>query len=356
MGNRANFLPPAEQEKPKKTNTKITRIALVIDRSGSMDKFRTTLPEQLKKQFETITKQEEGFVRVSLQDFDYPDNIVWHFKDKTPKEAQNFNYYYGPNGSTALNDAVKEAIKFLETTENNDAAETDDWGYLVVILTDGQENCSRTSGAELERLISQKQNTGHWTFAFMVPKGNEDYISSRLNVHRSNVTGWDQTQKGFENVQAANMLGTSNYMMERSAGTKAVSTYFRTDLTGFDPVKDKLLDVTSNFKKHAVEKETDITSFYQYKMGLPYNPAEGKCFYQLTKKELVQPHKQILVRHKINKNIYGGDVRKALKMAPATNGVNVKVEPGNHMEYDIFVQSTSPNRKLVRGSDVLIRK
>ena len=355
MGNRANFLPPAE-EKPKKHNTKITRVAIVVDRSGSMSRFTETLPPQLKRQFETISAQAEGYVLVSLQDFDYPDNIVWHFKNKSPKEAEMFPYKFRPNGSTALNDAVRDAIKFLEDTEIRDTAETDDWGYLVVVLTDGEENCSYASGEELEKLISAKQKTGHWTFAFMVPKGNEARVARTLKVPRNNVTGWDQTQEGLNAVSTANMMGTSHYLQERSAGNKAISNYFRTDLTGFDPVKNKLLDVTSNFKKYTVEKETDITSFYQYKTGLPYNPADGRCFYQLTKKELVQPQKQILVRHKINKNVYGGDVRKALKMAPATNGVNVKVEPGNHMEYDIFIQSTSPNRKLVRGSDVLIKK
>jgi hypothetical protein len=34
-------------------------------------------------------------------------------------------------------------------------------------------------------------------------------------------------------------------------------------------------------------------------------------------------------------------------------GQNVKVKPGNHLNYSIFVESTSNNRKLVRGSTLL---
>jgi hypothetical protein len=33
---------------------------------------------------------------------------------------------------------------------------------------------------------------------------------------------------------------------------------------------------------------------------------------------------------------------------------DAKVEPGNHANYDIFVQSTSVNRKLPRGTKLIV--
>jgi hypothetical protein len=53
-----------------------------------------------------------------------------------------------------------------------------------------------------------------------------------------------------------------------------------------------------------------------------------------------------------SKAIYGGNAARSLIGLPY--GAEAKVEPGNHANYDIFVQSTSTNRKLVRGTKLLV--
>lgn len=80
---------------------------------------------------------------------------------------------------------------------------------------------------------------------------------------------------------------------------------------------------------------------------------KGAAFYQLTKAEKnVQSWKYILIRRKGSGEVYAGreDVRRMLGLPV---GVDVGVNPGNHGDYDIFVQSASVNRKLVRGTDVV---
>jgi hypothetical protein len=47
----------------------------------------------------------------------------------------------------------------------------------------------------------------------------------------------------------------------------------------------------------------------------------------------------------------GEDARRMLGLP--TSGV-AKVRPGNHSSFDVFVQSTSLNRKLVRGTKLLV--
>lgn len=352
VGNRANFLP--QNNVPVQGNKKLTRIAIVLDKSGSMDFCQNEVPIQLKNQFKAIKDNAEGDVFVSFSDFDYSARNI--FVNKKPQEALEYPYNFVPGGGTALTDSVMNAIRVLEGTEVLDQNLTQDWGYLVVVLTDGGENQSSTPAKLLAEKIHDKQMTGHWTFAFMVPKGYAKTVASHYGALKENVTEWDQTKKEYERVSQSNVAATANYLGARAVGQASVTNYFRTDLSNFDPAQSKLLNVTGNFKTHKVEKETDITTFYNYKTGLNYNPKDGKCFYQLTKKELIQPVKDILVRHKVSKQIFGGDVRKALKMAESSSGVNLKVEPGNHAEYDIFVQSMSPNRKLVRGTEVLIVK
>jgi len=353
MGNRANFLP--QNSVISNNNTKkITRIVLVVDRSVSMNFCQSEVPKQLQKQFEAIKQNEEGLVTVTLTEFDDVVNKV--FENQSPTAALAYPYSYRLRGMTALTDSVMSAINTLEKTETLDSNTTDDWGYLVVVLTDGGENSSHTPAKVLAQKIQDKHMTGHWTFAFMVPLNHTDTIVRHYGALRENVTEWGATKQEYERVSGQTQSASVNYLQQRSAGQTAVKAFYRTDLSSFDPNVSKLLQVTSQFKPYKVEKECDITSFYQEKTKLPYNKDDGRAFYQLTKKEIIQPNKEILIRDKSSKVIYGGDVRKALKMADGTSGVQMKVEPGNHANYDIFVQSKSPNRKLVRGTEVLVRK
>lgn len=352
MGNRANFLP---QNQVVSTNPKkITRIVLVVDRSSSMAFATSQVPIELNKQFDTIKQNAEGEVTITLMHFNDFETTV--FENYEPKQLESFKYNFIPSGMTALNDAVNSAIYSLEKTETKDSNTTDDWGYLVVVLTDGEENRSSTSARVIAQKIHEKQSTGHWTFAFMVPKGHKQHLINMYGAFSENIIEWGQTLAEYKDVSTGTRGATVNYLSNRSAGVKAVSTFYKTDLSHFDPAISKLLNVTDQFKAHKVDKEIDITSFWNSKMKFPYNKDDGRAFYQLTKKELIQPNKEILVRDKSTKIIYGGDVRRALKMADGTSGVNMKVEPGNHANYDIFVQSKSPNRKLVRGTEILIRK
>lgn len=80
-----------------------------------------------------------------------------------------------------------------------------------------------------------------------------------------------------------------------------------------------------------------------------YTP--GTVFYQLTKTEEIQSYKQILVQKKFTKEIYAGNEARELLGLPV--GQTCKVKIGNLGNYDVFIQSTSVNRKLVRGTRVI---
>ena len=79
----------------------------------------------------------------------------------------------------------------------------------------------------------------------------------------------------------------------------------------------------------------------------------GNAYYQLTKNEKVQAAKSLVVKDKSTGAIYGGHEARALIGMPTD--VQVRVKPGNLQHWDIFVQSTSFTRKLVRGTELLYR-
>lgn len=92
-----------------------------------------------------------------------------------------------------------------------------------------------------------------------------------------------------------------------------------------------------------------IDDFVEKVTMKPY--IKGTAFYQLTKKVLVQKSKQIYIYDKETKNVYQGSLARSLLGLPDQN---CHVTPVYNGRYDIFIQSTSLNRKLEPGTNVLI--
>jgi hypothetical protein len=120
------------------------------------------------------------------------------------------------------------------------------------------------------------------------------------------------------------------------------------DLTSKD-LKTTLDNIADKVKTWTVPAETEIRPFVEQKTGLPYQA--GSVFYQLTKPEKVQDTKKLLIQEKNSKAMYAGNEARTLLGLPT--GVDCKVKPGNHANFDLFVQSTSVNRKLVRGTKLV---
>jgi hypothetical protein len=86
--------------------------------------------------------------------------------------------------------------------------------------------------------------------------------------------------------------------------------------------------------------------------NLPFKTGSG--YYQLQKKETISAKKSILLRHKQLEDIYEGDV--ARQYAESIVGSDLgKLTKDSLPNYDIFIQSTSVNRKLQDGTMFLYR-
>ena len=142
-------------------------------------------------------------------------------------------------------------------------------------------------------------------------------------------------------------IGT--YYNTRAAGaTRSTTMLVTPDLSGVK-VEDKLYPMLG-CKLLEVTKETKIKEFVEAATGKAYKP--GVAFYQLMKKERVEPNKGVLVMNKTNKRVVGGvAARQLIGLAPTGR---CRIEPGNHANYDIFIQSLSTNRILPRGTKLLV--
>lgn len=104
----------------------------------------------------------------------------------------------------------------------------------------------------------------------------------------------------------------------------------------------------SRFQTLNVDRPCVIKDFVA-ETGAKYK--KGKGFYQLTKSELVQEHKEVIVRDKMGDMFSGAKARQMIGLPYGVRGhVNNRDIPSG---YDVFIQSTSYTRKLMPHTQFL---
>lgn len=104
------------------------------------------------------------------------------------------------------------------------------------------------------------------------------------------------------------------------------------DLVAVDPTRFQTLHVDSNI---------DIMSFVKQN-GATFR--KGKGFYELTKSELVQENKEVVLVDRKGDMFSGTKAREMIGLPYGQRGT---IRPPRNLEYKVFVQSTSTNRKLI---------
>jgi hypothetical protein len=108
-------------------------------------------------------------------------------------------------------------------------------------------------------------------------------------------------------------------------------------------------NISSEVRIYPVNERITIESFFESERGV-YD--KGCAFYQLTKTEKeVQDYKMIVIRDRNTGDVFAGVNARNLLNLP-TSGT-IRLAPGNHGKWDIFIQSTSTNRILLPGTSVL---
>lgn len=259
--------------------------------------------------------------------------------------------YVADGSATPLFDSVGDLIEQLQAVPD---ADDPDVSFVVMVITDGGENSSKKwSGASISKKIKELRKTDRWTFSFRVPRGYKHELT-RYGIPEGNILEWDQTDRGVQVASAATRSAVKDFYTARSMGVKSTDKFYA-DLSGVSltEVKNQLVDISGQvdiFKVKTAEAGVQIRDFVEQRTKKPM--IKGTAFYQLTKTEAVQDYKQIAVRDKLKGTVFSGFSARDLLGLPQTG--EIKLAPGNHGQYDIFIQSTSINRKLVENTNVLV--
>lgn len=350
---------PVISTKPKLVN----HIAIVLDYSSSMMSIREDTRNHLNRTIRTIAsnaKESNQDTTFSLYRFgtnDYPfsgwqrSNGVTEDQFCVPVEQARELTSYTPSGNTPLFDGVGYAIERLKARQD---AKDSHVSFLVIVITDGVENASmKYNSRSINDLMTTVQGTDRWTLSFLLPPHQKKSFCQKFSIPTGNVQEWEATSVGVALASHQTQSGVTHYYAARGTGSTNTTSFY-VDLNKVDPrdVQNNLQNIQDKVKMVKVDKEVEIAKFVEEKTGKPYSL--GTAFYQLTKPETVQAGKQILVKEKTGTAVYGGyDARKVLGIP---EGQDLKVKPGNLANWDIYCQSTSTNRKLVRGTSVVVMK
>jgi hypothetical protein len=261
--------------------------------------------------------------------------------------------YEADANSTPLFDSVAELIQILQAVPD---ANDPDVSFLVMATTDGEENSSRTSGTQLAEMIKKLTATDRWTFVFRVPRrGSQALI--RYGIPAGNIFEWDQTTKGVEIAAQANREAFTQYFTGRSTGMKSTTKFYAnlSDVSIAD-VKTALTDISTEVQFLPVTAHDDqalIRPFVETKLGEAM--VRGGAFYQLVKTEpKVQANKRIAIRDKKSGAVYAGDAARQMLALPTIG--TVRLAPDELGDFEVFIQSTSVNRKLDAGTQLMYWK
>lgn len=329
------------------------KIILLLDRSGSMDHLWSTVAKVFDQTVNVIKQSsidEKQPTDLSLISF---GNYVTQDFAMLPVETVKpfYSYRLTAGGSTPLLAAVNKATtQILYSPDFQDK----NVSFLIKVLTDGEATDKSTSliNSILQEL-KELNDSGRVTVVFEVPPGGKSVIKNLFNneIPDDNIQEWETTSQGLETVSAASSIGLQGYFVGRSSGATR-STNFYVDaskLTKSEVKKAGFKDISSKVRSYLVMKEEPIKEFIERKTRKDY--LVGMAYYKLTKAEKLQARKLFLLKEIGKSEVYAGLDARTLLGLPETG--DVKITPGILGKWEIFVQSTSVNRKLVRGTSVL---
>ena len=274
-----------------------------------------------------------------------PDRRVEHL---TPIGSLKQLTSYDARGGTPLFKTVLQGIEDLSRVPDFNDPEVN---FLVMATTDGHDT---DGGADqLARRIRELQLTDRWTFVFRVPRGYARHLVG-LGIEPGNILEWDQTERGVHAASQANDQAMADFYQGRTNGTKSTRTFYTSVANITEADVKKLGDISAEVQLFPVaskEEGAQIRDFVEARLN-GSAMLKGAAFYQLVKTEdKIQDYKLIAIRDKETGQIFCGPEARDLIGLPRYG--DARVRPDTAGKWQVFVQSTSVNRKVTGNTQVL---
>ncbi len=326
-------------------------VGIVLDASTSMLHLRHKVVEVADRQVKHLaakSTEHKQETRISIWVFSGRGTISCVVWDMDVLRLPSIDEFYEPGGNTALIDAVIKSIDDLSTVSQIYG----DHSFLMYVFTDGEENNSLIKDP---RVLSSKikKLPDNWTAAAFVPNVDGVVEAKRFGFPAGNIQMWDaSSEKGLEEAAQSMMDSTDAFMTARATGLRSTTSLFDMSPAAVNKKTIKAAGLKpllpGQYVLVPVPHDARIDDFTA---SMGHRFAVGRGYYQLSTRSVqVQTQKEIAVVEKNTGKVYvGRDARSMIGLPDMT----VSIKAGYNPDYDIFVQSTSLNRKLLAGTKYL---
>lgn len=226
--------------------TSNTHIAVVLDRSGSMESMKREIIGGFNN-FLKEQKEVPGEATMTFVQFDDQIDRLATFKP-LPEMQDLSDLTYVPRGCTKLYDAIGLTVNSVKDEIKKTISKPDK--VLVVILTDGMENASQEYDTNSIKSLLEAQQKEGWEFTFI--GANQDAILTARGIGLSNAASnitYAATPAGAMNMMASLSASTASF---RCAAPGASFSYSQKDRDAqeIDPAFASTVSTKAVFSEH----------------------------------------------------------------------------------------------------------
>lgn len=204
-----------------------THVTLVLDASGSMNRYRHSVQRSVLAFIRAQTEL-PGSLTISLVIFNSSVTARQaHFL--TPDEAIRYiENNYGADGGTALYDAVGSSAHEVASRIVSLADSEQPEKILFAIVTDGEESgCSRRfSTNDVKTIVDYHEETYDWEFLYVGANQNAYATGKAFGIKAGKALSYAATQDGLEQAMEAVSGAVTRY---RQNGAPHANQFFSGD-------------------------------------------------------------------------------------------------------------------------------
>ena len=194
---------------------KKTHVAIIVDQSGSMESIKAETISSINAQIKTIKKEaKKSNTSITLTLFSDKVEIL-KFANPLADQKELADKDYTPGGFTAMYDAIGMTVERMKK-EIDDINDTET-AVLVIIITDGQENASKTwSALDIAAVVKGLTATKRWTFTVLGANIDLAGLSETLGFAKSNIAKFTSNSRGVMRATNVTTSSVGNYFTTRN--------------------------------------------------------------------------------------------------------------------------------------------
>lgn len=166
--------------------TQKVHVAIVLDRSGSMEDCRADAIGAVNSYLRQLHDDREMDARITLVTFD--SQSIDTIRDRVPAASceELTAKEYQPRASTPLLDAVGQSASMLDCLSGKNERR------ILAVMTDGLENASREFTKDrLKSLLDRKQREEGWLVLYLGARHDSWSQAREMGIHAGNVADFD---------------------------------------------------------------------------------------------------------------------------------------------------------------------